>query len=163
MFQKIVIVIAVLAISVGISSCCKKRVVCDGESLNIAFTGFDRSTIRTVILKRYVRGDKERKKALDSTQLVNNRPVTVTGKPDTSWLSDYTITSAGPTSVRYGNDWVLQLTSSGQTFLIADIFEGDNRYTTAPCRDGDTKCTNNLRSYSIDGFWVESNKLYIKR
>ncbi len=148
------------------SSCCKKRRICDGETLRIAFTGYDRSEVRNVLLKRYLRGDKIRTKALDSIQLVNNKPIsTVTNKPDTSWLSDYTATAVGngTNAVRYGYDWVLIITSTNTGYKIADIYEGDNRYTTVPCRDGDTKCTNSIKSYSINDFWVESNTLYIPK
>ncbi|OSZ79598.1 hypothetical protein CAP35_15515 [Chitinophagaceae bacterium IBVUCB1] len=163
MFSRLTAIIVLTVLIAGLQACCKKRVVCSDEALQVVFTGFDRSTIRTIVLKRYMRGDKVRSKAIDSVQLVNNKPLTVSAKPDTSFLSDYTITTAGPTGIRYGNDWALQFTSNGQTYIIADIFNGDNRDTKVPCRDGDTKCTNNIKSYSIDGFWVESNRLFVRK
>lgn len=157
--------LAALCMSVaGLSSCCKKRVSCERESLNIAFTGFDRSIVRNITLKRYVKGDTERKKALDSATYINSSNVTVVaGKPDTVWLSSYNLSTGTAFGIQYGNDYVLTITSFNRSFLIADIYEGDNRYQKVPCKDNDTKCANTIKSYSVDGFWVESNKLYIRR
>lgn len=145
-------------------SCCKKRTFCSNEQLKVAFTGFDRSSIRTVILKRYTTGDKEKIKALDSAQLVNNTPVSpVVGKPDTSWLSNYTLTSGSLQGISYGNDWVVFLPAINRTFRFTDIYEADNRYVKVKCGDNDTKCVNSIKSYAIEGFWVESNTAYIKK
>lgn len=153
-----------LATILVISSCCKKRTFCSNEKLKIAFVGFDRSAIRTVILKRYTAGDKERKKALDSSQLVNNTTLTIVpGKPDTSWLSSYTMTSGTTDGVVYGNDWVLYLPGLNRTFALTDIYQGDNRFVKVPCKDNETKCSNAVKSYSIEGFWVESSTVYIKK
>ena len=160
LFNALLIAVSILALP----SCCKKRTFCSNEQLKIAFTGYDRSSIRTVMLKRYMMGDKVMNKALDSAQLVNNTPLsTIAGKPDTSWLSNYTITSGTLQGVTYGNDWVLYLPAINRTIRFTDIYEGDNRYTKVPCKDNDTKCVNNIKSYAIEGFWLESGTAYIKK
>jgi len=154
----------IAAATMALPSCCKKRTFCGNEPIKVAFTGFDRSSIRTVILKRYMVGDKVKNKALDSAQLVNNTPVsTIPGKPDTSWLSNYTITSGGLLNIGYGNDWVVYLPGINRTIRFTDIYVGDNRFQKVPCRDNDTKCYNNIKSYAIEGLWVESNTAYIRK
>jgi len=154
----------IAATVVMLPSCCKKRTFCSNEQIKIAFTGYDRSSIRTVILKRYDVGDKVMNKAIDSAQLVNNTPVNVVaGKPDTSWLSSYTITSGSLQGVSYGNDWVIYLPAISKTIRFTDIYTGDNRFVKVKCGDNDTKCVNNIKSYAIEGFWVESNTAYIKK
>ncbi len=163
MTGRIINALLIVAAVLVLPSCCKKRTFCSNEQLKIAFTGFDRSSIRTVILKRYTPGDKEKIKALDSAQLVNNTPVTVGSKPDTSWLGNYTITSGSLQGISYGNDWVVFLPAINRTIRFTDIYEGDNRYTKVKCGDNDTKCVNNIKSYAIEGFWVESNIAYIKK
>lgn len=146
------------------SSCCKKRTFCNNEQLKVAFTGFDRSSIRTVILKRYMMGDKVMNKALDSSQLVNNSPLnTLPGRPDTSWLSSYTLTSGSVQGITFGNDWVIYLPAVNRTIRFTDIYEGDNRFVKVPCKDDETRCTNNIKSYAIEGFWVESNTVYVTK
>ncbi len=159
-FNTVLIVAAVMALP----SCCKKRTFCDNEQIKIAFTGYDRSSIRTVILKRYAVGDKVMNKAIDSAQLVNNTPVnTGAGRPDTSWLSSYTQTSGSLQGISYGNDWVLYLPAINKTIRFTDIYVGDNRFVKVKCGDNETRCANNIKSYAIEGFWVESNTAYIKR
>lgn len=161
--NKLAAYLMLFATVAGLSSCCKKRTFCTTEKLNIAFAGFDRSVIRTVILKRYAKGDDKRVKALDSAILINKNVVTsIPGKPDTSWLSNYSVSSGNYTEVQYGYDWVVYLSSNNKSYLVSEIYEGDNRYEKVPCGKNDTKCTNNIKSYAIDGFWVEGNTLYIK-
>lgn len=159
-----VLYIIIACSSISLSSCCKKRTFCSNENLKIAFVGFDRSNIRTVILKRYMVGDKVKNKAIDSAQLVNNSAVViVAGKPDTVLLSNYSITSGSLHGVSYGNDWVLYLPAINRTLNITDIYDGDNRFVKVPCKDNETKCSNSIKSYAIEGFWVESSSLYIRK
>lgn len=164
MTGRVLNIVVIVAFAAILPSCCKKRTFCSNEQLKVAFTGYDRSSIRTVILKRYMPGDKVMNKALDSAQLVNNTvQTTVPGKPDTSWLSSYTLTSGSLQGITYGNDWVLYLPAISRTIRFTDIYEGDNRFEKVPCKDNDTKCTNNIKSYAIEGFWVESNTAYIRK
>jgi hypothetical protein len=156
--------LALLLISaVLLNSCCKKRVACDKETLKIIFTGFDRSIIRNISLKRYSKGDASRAKALDSGIYVNNTPVTVTNKPDTLAFSTYSLYSGAAFSVQYGFDYILTITSFNRNFAVTDINEKDDRYQKVPCKDNNTKCSNGIKSYAIDGFWVESNTWYIRK
>ncbi len=151
-----------IALLVGASACCKKRTYCDGERLNIIFTGFDHEAVRSVVLKRYSRGEKEFTKALDSSVLVNSAAA-ITGKPDTSKLNTYKVNTGKLDGVRFGSDWKLVITSLDKEFYISDIYEGDNRYTKVQCKDNNTKCTNGIKSYVIGGLWVEDNTLYIRK
>ena len=147
-----------------LNSCCKKRVLCDKQTLNIRFTGFDRSIIRNISLKRYTKDDPERKKAIDSGTYIITTSVTVQpGKADTVALSSYTLSTGTAFSVQYGYDYVLTITSFNRSFLLKDIIDGDNRYQKVACKDNNTKCENSIKSYSIDGFWVESGTLYIRK
>lgn len=154
----------IAAVTIAFPSCCKKRAFCSNEQIKIAFTGYDRSSIRTVMLKRYSVGDKVMNKAIDSAQLVNNTPAsTIAGKPDTSWLSSYTLTSGGLQGIGYGNDWVVYLPAINKSIRFTDIYVGDNRFVKVPCKDNETRCSNNIKSYAVEGFWVESNTAYIKK
>lgn len=166
MIKNLFVFLIVSGLLAGISACCKKRAYCSHEALNIAFTGFDRSQVRTLVLKRYSIGDKERRKAIDSAQYVNNSTITTQpGKPDTSRFSSYTITTGAPLNgVVYGFDYTIYFASMNKTYSITDIKEGDNRYQIVPCKDNDTKCANSINNYAIDGFWVAgTNTLYIKK
>lgn len=164
MTGRVLNIVLIAAFAAILPSCCKKRTFCNNEQLKVAFTGYDRSSVRTVILKRYMTGDKVMNKALDSAQLVNNTALTtVFGKPDTSWLSSYTLTSGSLQGITYGNDWIIYLPAINRTIRFTDIVEGDKRFEKVPCKDNDTKCTNSIKSYAIEGFWVESNTAYIKK
>ncbi len=156
-------ILLLFAVTFSLGSCCKKRVVCDKETLNIVFTGFDRSAIRNIMLKRYTKGDSVRKKAIDSATYINNTPVQVSNKPDTLAFSTYTMTTGTAFSVQYGYDYQLTITSMNKNFLITDIYEKDDRYQKVPCKDHDTKCVNGIKSYAIDYKWTESNTLYIRK
>ena len=138
--------------------------MCDKQPLNILFTGFDRSYIRNISLKRYMKDDPIRTKAIDSgtyiiTTTVNVQP----GKADTVAFSNYTLSTGAAFSVQYGYDYVLTITSVNHSYLIQNIYEGDNRYQKVKCSDNNTKCVNKIKTYSIDGFWIDSDVMYIRK
>ena len=138
--------------------------MCDKQTLNIMFTGFDRSIIRNISLKRYMKDAPEHTKAIDSgTYIITTTVNVLPGRADTVAFSSYTLSTGTAFSVQYGYDYVLTITSFNRSFLIKDFYDGDNRYQKVPCKDNDTKCVNGIKSYSVDGFWVESDKMYIRK
>lgn len=111
-----------------------------------------------------MKDDNVRTRALDSGTYIVTTSVNVQpGKADTVALSNYTLSTGTPVSVQYGYDYVLTITSFNRSFLLKDINENDGHYQKVPCKDNDTKCVTNIKSYSVDGLWVESGTLYIRR
>lgn len=162
MINKIFKGVLVVALLAGVSACCKKRTYCNGEKLNIIFTGFDHEAVRTVVLKRYLIGDEARTKALDSSVLINTALV-VPGKPDTSRLKDYKTNTGKLDGVYFGNDWIMTIPGIDRTYHIHGILEGDNRFTKVKCSDNETKCANTIKTFVVGGLWVESNTMYVQK
>lgn len=148
-----------LAALLLIGSCCKKRVYCASGPLKVAFVGFNRSEITTVILRRYKTG--EHQKPLDTAQFQYNgsEPVKL-GKKDTLWFSDY-YTIGNLSAIQAGNDWDIYIRGTKQTFAFSTIFGEDHQYEMAGCSNSGASCVNNIAHFSINGLWQDGNTIYI--
>src|SRR5690606_20500609 len=98
------------------SSCCEKKIYCRSESLDFAFTGFDRSEVRSFTLRRYKQGDQWGP-VLDSAQFIYYGQAPVTIRPDTLPLADYR-TVGNLDGITEGNDWAIYLPATHKTYYI---------------------------------------------
>jgi hypothetical protein len=143
------------------TSCCKKRVYCTSGNIGIAFTGFTRTESRSLILKRYAIGN-EYKKAIDSSRLVytGNAPV-VLKKPDTLWLSDYSVSTGIIKDIIWGNEYVIEMPVNGRRFQIDAIANEGHNFEMAKCGDNGATCTNPIAAFAVNGGYIYGNKTYI--
>ena len=155
--------LSILACLCLFSSCCKKRVYCTSGDIKLAFTGFTRAETRTIVLKRYEIGNKYAK-ALDSARLVysGNSPIKV-NKPDTVWLSEYTLTSGLIKSIVWGNEWSLELPANGRWFAVHTIGNVDHRFEMTKCSDDSHSCTNDISGFMVGGGYYYGNTAYINK
>lgn len=151
----------VLPVLLVLGSCCKKRAYCKYESLKIAFTGFNRSETRSVMLKRYPK-DKIGGRALDSALFLysGSKPV-ISGKPDTLWFSDYT-TNGNLDGVTPGNDWTLNLQGANKVYVFTLVADEGHTYEVVRCGKDDG-CINKTAHYFTEGTYYNSGTAYLKR
>lgn len=145
----------------GVTACCKRKLYCSPGSLNLAFVGFQRSDIRSFVLRRYDVKDTVRYKALDSAQFLysGNAPVNP-GKKDTIWISDYT-SNGSIGAIYYGNDWTITLSSTRGQFSVTTIYDEEHRSDIVGCNDNQASCVNNIAHFTLNGGWNSGNTGYI--
>lgn len=144
------------------SSCCKKKVYCGSDTLDFAFTGFERSEVKSFVLRRYPI-DGQWGKPLDSTVFVYNGPsaVPVNGA-DTVYFSDYR-TVGVLDGIQAGNDWGIYFQATGTTYFITSIVENDKRSELAGCNDKSASCMKDIVGASANNLWVNGNFAYIEK
>lgn len=143
------------------ASCCRKRAYCDSATLNFAFTGFKKTEIRSFILRRYAIGNQWGK-ALDSATYVYTGTGSESPAGDTVELSDYsTVGNLG--GITAGNDWGIYLPALGKTFFITTIFENDKRYELVKCGDDETRCSKDIRNFSVNDGWKDGGFAYLDK
>jgi hypothetical protein len=146
-----------------LSACCKKRLYCDSGKLDIYFSGFQRAEINSIIIKRYKIGETD-SAALDSGLFVytGNTPQ-MPNKRDTLSLSDYTSNNGMSTRLIWGNDWKIQVPALQRTYTFKELTDVGNRVQLVKCEDDDTKCINEIGSYTVGGLPIGGKTLYIGR
>lgn len=159
-YQKMVLLLLIPVVLTA-ASCCKKKVYCTSESFDFAFAGFERTEIKTFVLRRFAEGDQWGK-PLDSAQYVFSGSVATTNKRDTIYLSQYhTAKSIG--GIRAGNDWAIYLPVTGQRFFITSITEEDNLSELVKCNDDETSCTKKITSFVINNLWKSGDFTFIDK
>lgn len=159
--QKTTIVLLLLiGIATGMSSCCKKKVYCKDAVLDFSFTGFLRQEVRSFTLRRYAK-DSNFEKVLDSAQFIYAAAAPVTSRPDTLPLSDY-MTVNSINGISRENDWVIYLPATKKEFYISDIGDNGNRSILVRCGDKEKSCVADIIHLSINGRWKEGGFLYIE-
>lgn len=150
-----------MLIGILATACCKKRVYCTSGNIDVAFCGFQRSEVRTIVLKRYKIGDYS--KALDSAQFIynGNKPIPTKGK-DTLWLSDYT-TVGLLKNITADNNWDIYDPYTSKGYLINTITQDGHIFQLEKCSGKETQCFNNVTGFSMNGVWYTTNKLYIQK
>lgn len=161
--MKKILLLSILGLILIVSSCCQKRVYCSSGYLDFAFTGFERSEVRSFTLRRYVK-DSIYGRVLDSAQYVyyGNAPVSLT-KPDTLPLSDYRTVSKYDKGITTGNDWAIYLPATGKEFTITNLFDDNNNYIMSKCGDDGASCGKMIVNYSINNQWQSGSYLYLDK
>lgn len=164
MLRSFTIVIFLLLIISGFSACCKKRVYCDSGTLKIAFSGFPRNEIKNIYIKRYKIEDSLRGKALDSATFIytGNTP-SIPNQRDTLYLSDYTSNNGMSSNITWGNDWEIRISALERVYRFTQITDEGHRYDMAKCSDNDTRCTNELNYFLVNGQGINGNTLFIRK
>ncbi len=142
-------------------SCCEKKVYCRSGQFDFAFTGFDRSEVRSFTLRRYKQGDQWGP-VLDSAQFIYYGQAPVAGWPDTLPFADYR--SVGDLDgITAGNDWAIYLPATRKTYFITTIFTEDKRSQLVRCGDDETSCVSAITNFSINDNWQNGGFIYIQK
>lgn len=144
------------------SSCCKKKVYCSSETLDFAFTGFERYEVRSFVLRRYPI-DGQWGKPLDSSVFVYNGPTAVSpNEPDTVYFSDYQ-TVGVLRGITPGNDWGIYFPNTGKVYFVTTVLENDKRSELASCSDKSASCKKDITGASVNSSWVNGNFAFIQK
>lgn len=151
-----------LLLVIGLSSCCEKRIYCDSQMLDFAFTGFDRSEVRSFTLRRYKKDDQWGP-VIDSAQYIyyGQAPVTP-GRPDTLSFADYRTVGALK-GITAGNDWAIYLPGTRKTYYITTIFTDEKKSELVRCGDKAASCSSAITNFSINGSWQNGGFMYIQK
>ncbi len=161
-YKRFILAVSLLSTIIGLEACCKKRTYCTADTLKVYFTGFDRASTRTVLLKRYAVTDTRHEHTLDSSFFVyNGTTPLVAGKKDTVFFGDYVATSGPLTGIYPNNDWVMILTGPGNYYTITTVLDDEHRYDLVRCNDKKSTCQSTVLHYSINGAYKDGNKLYL--
>ncbi|MCB0697073.1 MAG: hypothetical protein KDC07_06895 [Chitinophagaceae bacterium] len=144
-----------------ISSCCHKKVYCTSETLDFAFTGFDRNEVRNFTLRRFAK-DNPWGEVLDSAQFIYYGSAAVTLKPDTLQFSDYR-TIGNLDGITSDNDWAIYLPATGKIFYFTTIFDDNNKSQLVRCGDDNTTCSKAITYFSINNDWQRGDFLYLQK
>jgi hypothetical protein len=162
MYKTPVLLIALLSL-VCLAGCCKKKQYCGHEKLDLTITGFYRSEVRTVWLKRYYwrRFDV---KAIDSSlfSYSGNAPLPIGTKKDTISFSDYTRMSGQLTGIYHGNDWVLYFPSINRSITVTEITDEGKGSEMVKCGEKDG-CVNKTAGFYIGGDYWNGNHGYVQK
>lgn len=157
MYRLIAIIITVLLLP----SCCEKKIYCSSQLLDFAFTGFDRSEVRSFTLRRYKKGDQWGP-VLDSAQFIYYGQAPVTGRPDTLPFADYR-TVGNLKGIAADNDWAIYLPATRKTYYITTIFTDEKKSQLVRCGDDNTNCTSAITNFSINSDWQNGGFIYIQK
>ena len=144
----------------ALSSCCEKKIYCGSQMLDFAFTGFDRSEVRSFTLRRFKQGDQWGQ-VLDSAQFIYYGQAPVSMRPDTLPLADYR-TVGVLKGIYAGNDWAIYLPATGKTYFITTIFTEEKKSELVRCGDNKSSCTSAITNFSINGEWQNGGYVYIQ-
>lgn len=156
-------ILPLLAITVSLGACCKKKLYCQTGDMKIAIVGYTRSESRNMIVKRYKSWEHD--KALDSGTFIysGNVPLVV-NKPDTLWFSDYkAYNNYNIKSITGGNDWAIELPSVRERYLITAMYDDNHRSEMVKCGDNSTTCTAAITQFVVNESWTEGNVLWIRK
>lgn len=144
-----------------ITGCCKKKIYCASDSVDFAFTGYDRLEARTFSLKKYPIDDYSGA-ALDSAIYTYNGSRPDTGVADTLQFSDYRA-SGSPVPMISGFDYVLKFTLTDKQFLFRLVNEDDgHRSELVKCGDNSATCTKAITGFEVNYKWNLGPFLYIQ-
>lgn len=155
--------ILLVVLLTGLSACCKKKLYCNPDKLQIMIAGYNRLDVRNIMVKKYKIGDF--KKALDSTTFVytGSAPV-VFNKKDTLDFKDYTTTSTTINGVYQGYDWDIYMAGANrENYRVTFIVDSEHRSEMVKCGDDDTKCLNAVGHFVVNGEWRNGNTLWIEK
>lgn len=152
---------AILLSLTFLSSCCEKKIYCSSELFDFAFTGFDRSEVRSFTLRRYPKGNQWGR-VLDSAQYIYYGQAPVTTRPDTLPFADYR-TIGSLSGITADNDWAIYLPATRKTYYITTIFTDDKKSQLVRCGDDQTSCTSAITNFSINGEWQNGGFIYIEK
>lgn len=143
------------------SSCCEKKIYCSSELLDFAFTGFDRSEVRSFTLRRYKKGDQWGA-VLDSVQYIYYGQAPVTSRPDTIPFADYR-TVGNIKGIAADNDWGIYLPATRKVYYITTIFTEDKKSQLVRCGDDNSSCSSAITNFSINSEWQSGGHIYIQK
>lgn len=153
--------IVLLLVVISVSSCCEKRIYCTSGMLDFAFTGFDRSEVRSFTLRRYKKGDQWGP-VIDSAQYIYYGQAPVTTRPDTLPFADYRTVGALK-GITADNDWSVYLPATGKTYYITTIFTDEKKSELVRCGDKAASCSSAITNFSINSNWQNGNFIYIQK
>lgn len=157
----VVVLPLLLAIVMGLVSCCKKKVYCQDGVLQFSFTGFDRNEVRGFTLRRYEKNN-EFDKVIDSAQYIYTAAAPVRTIPDTISINDYrTVSSIRGITVE--NDWAIYLPAINKVFYITNISDDGNESQLVRCGDEKTHCESAITNLYINSVWLGSNSIFIEK
>jgi hypothetical protein len=161
MYTKYFTAIIILPLLLVAAGCCKKKLYCDNNKMNIVISGYSRSESRSLSIKRYKTG--EYTKALDSGTLVYNKtlPALKAGEKDTLFLTDYISSAYAFTGIKPGNDWLIYLPALRESYLITTILDNEHRSELISCGDNSTRCLADVAHFSVNNQWMDGSTLWL--
>jgi hypothetical protein len=153
--------ITILLLVVSLPSCCEKKIYCSSQVLDFAFTGFDRSEVRSFTLRRFKKGDQWGP-VLDSVQYIYYGQAPVTSRPDTLPFADYR-TVGNINGISAGNDWAIYLPATRKTYFITSIFTDEKKSQLVRCGDDITGCSSAITNFAINENWQNGGFVFIQK
>lgn len=153
--------LVLLFLVIGFSACCEKKIYCTSQTLDFAFTGFDRSEVRSFTLRRYKKGDQWGP-VLDSAQFIYYGQAPVRISPDTLPFADYRTVSSIK-GISADNDWSIYLPATRKVYFITTIFTDEKKSQLVRCGDDATSCTSAITNFSINSDWQNGGFIYIQK
>lgn len=152
-------IIPLILLSLLAASCCEKKIYCTSGALDFAFTGYQRTEVRSFTLRRFVEGN-EFQEVLDSAQFIYYGTDDSPLKPDTFYFGDYR-TVGDLKAIKPGNDWQIYLPAIQKTYYFSTIYDDQNNSQFVRCNDNETSCTKKITNFSINFNWQSGNFIYI--
>lgn len=144
-----------------LSSCCEKKIYCTSGTLDFAFTGYNRTEVRSFTLRRYAKGDQFGP-VIDSAQFIYYGDNTLPSKIDTFYFQDYR-TVGNLKGITADNDWAIYLPAAAKLYYVTTIFDDQNNSQLVRCNDKETNCVKNITNFSINNLWQSTDFIYVEK